>query len=83
MVSYVQNENIHNENADDLIGCQGFQQPIMWIAEPLPWESPIISYDFIVDDGGDEEELVEVLFDNDSDSDGVAEPITQSQSSRT
>ena len=38
------------------------------------------SYDFIVDDRNDEEELVEVPFDSDSDSgsDGVAEPITQS-----
>ena len=55
----------------------------MQITEPLLWVDLIVSYDFIVDDGDDEEEPVEVPFDSDSGSDGVVEPITQSQPSRT
>ena len=37
------------------------------------------SCDFSVDHGDDEDELAEILFDSDSGSNGVAEPITKSQ----
>ena len=44
--------------------------------EPFSWVGLISGYDFSVDDGDDEEEFVEVPFDSNSGSDGVAEPIT-------
>ena len=55
MASHVQNENTYNENADDLMGAPSFHQLTMQIAEPLPWVGPIAGYDFIVDDGYNEE----------------------------
>ena len=74
----VQNENVQAENVDDLMGGPSFHQLAMQIAELLSQVSPISGYDFSVNGGDDEEEPVEVLFDSDNGSDGVAEPITQS-----
>ena len=51
----------------------------MQIAEPLPQDGPIATCDFIFDDKDNEEESVEILFDNDNGSDGVAKPISQCQ----
>ena len=77
MVSHVQNKNVHNKNTDDLIGGPSFQQFVMQIAEPLLREALIAGY------GDDEEQPVEAPFDSDNGSDGVVEPITQSQPLRT
>ena len=79
----MQNENVQGENVDDLIGGPSFHQLALQIAESFSRVGPISGYDFSVDDGDDEEEPVEVLFDSDSGSDGVAEPIAQSQPSWT
>ena len=84
MESPVQNENIQEENADDLMGGPSFHQLAMQIAQPLSRVGPISGGDFSVDYGDDEEEPVEIPFDSDSGSDGVAaEPITESQPYRT
>ena len=64
------------------MGGPSFHQLTIQITEPLSRVGPIAGYDFIVDDGDDEEESVEVPFDSDSSSNGVTEPITQSQPSR-
>ena len=48
----------------------------MQITELFSRVGPISGYDFSVDDRDNKEELVEVPFDSDSGSDGVAEPIT-------
>ena len=82
MASHVQNENVLNENADDLISGPSFQQLAMQIVKPFSRDGPIVGYDFSVDDKDDEEESGEVSFDSDSGLDGVVEPITQSQPSR-
>ena len=81
--SPVQNENVQDENMDDLIDGPRFHELALKIAEPFSWVGPILGYDFNVDDGDDEQESIEVLFDSNSGSDGVAKPITQSQPSRT
>ena len=84
MESPVQNENIQEENADDLMDGPSFHQLAMQIAQPLSRVGPISGGDFSVDYGDDEEEPVEIPFDSDSGSDGVAaEPITESQPYRT
>ena len=78
MASHMQNENVHNENADDLISDPSFQQLVMQITELLPWDGPIADNDFIVNDRDDDEELVEIPFDNDSSLNRVAKHISQS-----
>ena len=48
----------------------------MHIAKLLSQVGPNTGYDFIIDDGGDEEEPIEVSFHSDSGEDGVVKPIT-------
>ena len=76
MASPVQNENVQNENADDLMGDPSFHQLAMQIVKLLSRVGPNTSYDFTIDDGDDKEEPIEVPFDSDSGEDEVAKPIT-------
>ena len=48
----------------------------MQIAKLFSWVGPIAGCDFVIN-GDDEVELLEVPFNSDSGSDGVAKPITQ------
>ena len=61
------------------MGGPSFRQLAMQIVEPLLQDGLIAGYDFIFDDADDEQEQVEIPFDSNSGSYGVAEPITQSQ----
>ena len=78
--SPVQNQNVHTENADDLTDEPSFAQLAMEIAAPLSQHGPIAGYDFIVDNGDEEDEPDEVPDDSDSGEDGEAVPATRSQS---
>ena len=85
VASHMLNKNVWTKNVEDLIGGPSFRQLATHIVEPFLQDGPIAGYDFIIDHGDDEEEPAEVPFDSGSDegSDGVAEPVTQSQPSMT
>ena len=54
-----------------------FAQLAIKIGASLSWHGPIASYDFIVDNGDDEDEPNEVPGDSDSDEDGEAVSATR------
>ena len=73
-------ETLHacKEDADDLMGELNFAQLVMEITAPLSQHGPIAGYDFIVDNGDDEDEPDEVSGDSNSSEDGEAVPATHS-----
>ena len=81
----LQNEDVQHGNTEDMGNSRSFGQLAMQIAEPLMGGDTIAGFDSFVDHRDDEEKLLEVLADSDSDenSDGDTTSITDSKPSIT